>query len=141
MSSEPERVVFDTSTLIGAVLRPRSLPAQALTHARRMGVLVASVQTLEELRGVLGRPVFDRYREPADRLRFFSIYVSWVTVVDEVPPVVACRDPKDDKFLALAKAAQARWLVSSDSDLLVTGSFEETRILLPTAFVGLTPPQ
>jgi putative PIN family toxin of toxin-antitoxin system len=32
--------------------------------------------------------------------------------------VVACRDPKDDKFLSLAVAAKADCIITGDADLL-----------------------
>ena len=39
------------------------------------------------------------------------------------------RDPKDDIFLACAKAAKALYLVSEDNDLLVLKKHEETSIV------------
>ena len=45
-----QRVVIDTSTLIGAMLRPDSVPRQALLNALRTFELAACVATLDELR-------------------------------------------------------------------------------------------
>jgi putative PIN family toxin of toxin-antitoxin system len=51
----------------------------------------------------------------------------------QVPPV--SRDPKDDLFLATARAAQADYLVSEDQDLLVLGSHGGTRIVDTATFL------
>lgn len=55
------RVVFDTSTLISAALRPHSVPFQALHSAFRFCDVCASRQTLAELKAVLIRAKFRRY--------------------------------------------------------------------------------
>jgi predicted nucleic acid-binding protein len=46
-------------------------------------------------------------------------------------PMPVCRDPDDDKILALARAAQADVIISGDKDLLTLGSFQAIRILTP----------
>jgi predicted nucleic acid-binding protein len=50
--------------------------------------------------------------------------------------VVACRDPKDDKFLAAALAGPAGCIVSGDEDLLVLSPFEGIPVLRPAEFVA-----
>jgi predicted nucleic acid-binding protein len=59
--------VFDTNALISAVLSPQSTNAQALRKARKMGIVVYSDETWEELSEVLFRAKFDRYFTTADR--------------------------------------------------------------------------
>ncbi len=59
--TDPQRVVIDTSTLVGAVLRPASVPRQAFLAAVSSFELCVSPATLDELRRVLGRAKFDRY--------------------------------------------------------------------------------
>jgi len=56
------RVVFDTSSLVGAALRLGSVPHRALAQALSAGDLCASAATLAELEQVLLRPKFDRYQ-------------------------------------------------------------------------------
>lgn len=48
---------------------------------------------------------------------------------------VACRDPKDDQFLALAVAANASAIVSGDDDLLVLHPLQGIDILKPAEFL------
>ena len=42
-----------------------------------------------------------------------------------------CRDPDDDRLLALARAARADAIISGDADLLVLTQFEGIPILDP----------
>ena len=132
-----QRLVFDTSTLIGAVLRPRSIPSRALGLAIGAGELVASQDTLDELAQVLGRASLDRFREPAARAEFLSLYRESVTLVEVTVVVADCRDPKDNKFLSLAVSAGAAVIVSSDDDLRVLHPYRGIAILSPAQFVAL----
>ena len=69
--SSVSRLVFDTSTLVGAVLKPRSTPALALTLAWEVADVIVSEETLDELHVVLSRSRLDAFREPAHRVAFF----------------------------------------------------------------------
>jgi putative PIN family toxin of toxin-antitoxin system len=129
--SSVSRLVFDTSTLAGAVLKPRSTPALALTLAWEVADVIVSEETLDELHVVLSRSRLDAFREPAHRVAFFEHYRAMTVLVPDIDPVTACRDPKDDKFLALAVSGGAQALVSSDDDLLCMGSFGGVAILSP----------
>ena len=131
------RVVLDTSTLIGAILKPRSTPAQALNLATEHAEILVSKETLAELAQVIQRPHLDRYRSPVERETFYRTYAEVALLVAVTEPVVACRDPKDDKFLSVAVAEGALLIVSSDQDLLSMQQFGEIPILSARAFVEL----
>ncbi len=135
------RAVFDTSTLISAVLRPSSIPRQAFMSALGRYTLFVSPATLDELEGVLLRPKFDAYASPTERAAFFARYRLETTLLipdarsDEMANG-ACRDPKDCKFLALAVACNAGVLVSSDDDLLTLKHWHGTQIVSPAVFLS-----
>lgn len=139
-----QRVVFDTSTLVGAALRIGTAPHQALLKALRFCDICASAETMAELEVVLNRSKFDRYlnREKRQtfvanlhrRLRLFVVQSS--DTMEIQPP---CRDPRDDQFLALALAAEADAIVSSDADLLVLHPWRGIRILSPAGFLAEGP--
>jgi uncharacterized protein len=60
-------------------------------------------------------------------------------VVELVPitqRVELCRDPRDDKFLELALAGWADFLLTGDADLLTLHPFRGTAILTPAAYLG-----
>ena len=139
MSQRP-RVVIDTSTLVGAVLRPDSVPRQAFLLAADRFDLCISVATLDELREVLHRSKFDRYSPLTERLAFLDLVAqqSLVWQVDspsEVAANNACRDCKDAKFLALTLSCDAAALVSSDADLLVLHPWHAIPIQTAAAFL------
>ena len=50
--------------------------------------------------------------------------------------VTICRDPKDNYLLALAKDANADYLITGDKDLLIIGSFENTTICTLNDFIN-----
>ena len=58
--SESVRHVFDTNTLVSAVLFEHSKPGQALRRALRRGRVLLSSPTLEELAKVVQREKFAR---------------------------------------------------------------------------------
>ena len=106
MSSALKRIVFDTSTLVGVLLYPRSAHAQAFRDVIARHQAVASTETMHELVEVLSRPKFDRYRAAADRAEFVRRYAGVVQMVAVIETVNDCRDSKDNKFLALALASR-----------------------------------
>lgn len=59
-------------------------------------------------------------------LELFDVYGQ---IVDIVSNVQACRDPKDNFLLALARDGNADYLISGDLDLLDMKEFEDTRIV------------
>ncbi len=131
-------VVFDTSTLISAALLPNSIPGSALKLAFETGVIRASNETLLELKTVLSREHFDRYRSPVLRADFFRYYSESVELVAVVEHVTDCRDEKDNKFLSLALAAKAQFIISSDADLLTLNPYRNNiSIIKPKDFLEL----
>ena len=128
-------MVLDTSTLIGCLLKPGSVPAQALAAAMQAGDLLACADTLQELENVLSRDFLGRWRSLEERANFLRIYRETCVLVEGIAPVRACRDPKDDKFLALCQSGDAQVLISSDRDLLDMNTFGSTQIMSATEFL------
>ena len=90
-----------------------------------------------EVRAVLSRPKFDRGIDPARRQAVLDLMTSGALRTEPVERVRECRDPGDDKYLELALAASADFIVSGDRDLLVLDPWRGVRILSPAAFVAL----
>lgn len=135
-----QRVVVDTSTLIGAILLHDSLPRHAFLKALANGTLCASAATLGELENVLMRDKFDRYLELESRTDFYHRYrdqvlLFQVTEADEAALKITSRDPRDNKFLALASICSAMVMISSDQDLLTLNPWQGIPILTPAQFL------
>jgi len=110
--------VVDTNTLISAALFEASIPGKALQRCLASGTLLQSLDTLQELSEVLARPRFDRYVSPEEREEFLAALVNRAELIHVREQISVCRDPKDDKFLALAVDGRADCIVTGDSDLL-----------------------
>jgi putative PIN family toxin of toxin-antitoxin system len=123
--TDSNRFVADTNVLLSRAMFRNSTPSQALRHATSVSRLIVSIETLEELQDVLFRSKFDTYINLNDRLSFF----------ESVPPVSACRDPEDDKFLALALTGHAEFILTGDQDLLSLHPFQGIDILSPRQYL------
>ncbi len=127
--------VFDTNTLISAVLFANSKPAQALQKAQKNGFLICSGDTFAELTAVLMRAKFDRYVSQESRQQFLTNYWNAVLWIDIRRSITDCRDAKDNKFLEAAASANATYLISGDEDLLILHPYEGIQILSPADFL------
>ncbi|MGA2206847.1 MAG: putative toxin-antitoxin system toxin component, PIN family [Terracidiphilus sp.] len=135
-----ERVVFDTSTLIGAALKVGSKPHRALMLALDSCEICGCEQMITELAAVLNRSYFDRRLTRPDREAFTAmirnnVVTYWVDETAAASLDPTCRDVSDNFILALALAAKADTIVSSDQDLLVLHPWRGIAILTPAQFL------
>ena len=130
------RVVLDTSTLISFVLTAGNITRQIMAAWRAEQFnLIISPQTKTELESVLARPHIQALAKvPIMRLAQDVDRFSW-HVPGKISLPGACRDPKDDKFIACAVEGKAHYLVSSDKDLLVLRQYDGICILNPGEFL------
>lgn len=127
--------VFDTNCLISAALIGGSVNAQALDKVFTIGKLAMSTTTLEEFTEVLFRPKFDNYFTEERRLSFISKIERNAELFEVLEFITVCRDPKDNKFLELAIAADVSCIISGDKDLLILHPFRKIPILSPADFL------
>jgi len=131
------RVVIDTSSLVSYVLTRGDLMSRIVAgwQAAAFVVLSSAPTTRAELAAVLARPAIRQLAvapldDLAHGLERFSEHVP-----GNLDLSGACRDPKDDKFLACAVEGQAHYLVSSDRDLLDMRRYREVAIVNPGQFL------
>ncbi len=113
------RVVFDTNTVVSALLFEHGRLSWLRAHWRREDVIaLVSKGTIEELIRVLTYPKFAL--EKADIEALLSDYLPFTTPVDltSLPHTPRCKDPDDQIFVDLAIEAKADVLVSGDHALL-----------------------
>jgi putative PIN family toxin of toxin-antitoxin system len=128
--------VFDTNTLISAVLISSSISRKALNIAFKRGTLVFSEETISELNTVLIRSKFDKYISLSDRLDFIQLIENRALIKITTSNFTDCRDKKDNKFLNLAFDSQSKCIITGDKDLIVLNPFKEIRILSSTDFLS-----
>jgi len=130
-----QKFVIDTNTFVSSVLVAKSIPSLALQAIRKSGVILISIDTLEELQKVMTRRKFDRYVTQTIRSEFISQIVRQSELIEIKESIIACRDPKDDKFLEVAVNGKADYLITGDRDLLVLHPFRNIQILTPADFL------
>lgn len=133
------RVVFDTVVFVRSLINYRSWWGRLVFDAGQEYHLIVSKPIVLEILQVLRRPELTKLfrtlpgRDPAT---IISLLDGAETVDLSTVPSVS-RDPKDDIFLATAKAGRADYLVSEDRDLLDIGEYEGTQIITAAAFLEI----
>jgi putative PIN family toxin of toxin-antitoxin system len=113
------RVVLDTNVLVSGLAYPGSIPGR-IVGAWRHGALdvVLSHYILDEVARIL--PWLSRAKLSPAEIR--DLIDSFMFLADVVEPGneqdLNLRDPADQPVLATLKAAQARYLITGDKDLL-----------------------
>ena len=129
------RFVFDTNTIVSALLLPDSKPRQALDRAQDRGKILLSMPALWELNQVIMRNKFDKYLSEERRKEFLAALVKQAELLEVTEEIRDCRDAKDNKFLEFAVCGGADCIISGDGDLLVLHPFRGIRILQPGDFL------
>jgi len=128
------KVVFDTNVAVSALVFPFGR-LNWLREAWKAGTLVPALDTAcaDELIRVLAYPRFQL--SESDIAELLGDYLPWTEVVESVSLVAddlpECRDPSDQKFLALAAASNADILITGDSALLELDGRVAFEILAP----------
>jgi putative PIN family toxin of toxin-antitoxin system len=127
------RVVLDTNVLVSGLAYPGSVPGK-IVSAWRLGSLdvVLSHHILEEMVRIL--PRLSKVKLSSAEIR--DLADSFIFLADVIEPGNEfdpnLRDPGDQPVLATLKAAQARYLITGDKDLLALANHYP--IVSPTEF-------
>ena len=117
------RAVLDSNVWIDILVfdDPITRPIRAALEAGTLEALI-DARCLKELTYVLDYPQFVRFAvnkaEALETLARLSQLVEPEPLSEDAPPLPKCRDRDDQKFLELAHAIKADWLVSKDRALL-----------------------
>jgi putative PIN family toxin of toxin-antitoxin system len=128
------RVVFDTTTVVSALLFPNGRLTWLRQHWRESGcVPLISRATAAELTRVLRYPKFGLSTDDAQEL--LADYLPYCEVIESAEKCAAvCRDASDQPFLDLAQCGNANLLVSGDQDLLILAGQTTFLIETPEAY-------
>jgi putative PIN family toxin of toxin-antitoxin system len=128
-------VVFDVSTLVGALLKADSVPERALLLARTHDNICLSSAVDAEIREVFARPKFRNYLTIGRVELLLNLLKAAARRVEPDTTVTDCRDAKDNKYLELALAAEAEIIVARDKDRLVLDPWRGIRVMTPAEYV------
>jgi uncharacterized protein len=132
-------IVIDTNVLLSAVLSPNGTSRKALNKVYKEFKIAQSDETYQELNTRICKRKFDKYISDEDRQDFLDIVKKSSQFIEIKSQINTCRDPDDNKFLELAKDANAEFLITGDQDLLSLKILAEcqNQIITPRDFIDL----
>ncbi|NOZ64163.1 MAG: putative toxin-antitoxin system toxin component, PIN family [Caldiserica bacterium] len=134
------RVVLDTNVLVSIIISPRGTLAKILEAWEEFNfLLLTSPAIVEEVENVLKRPyIRENYNITRQEIDIFiqglkesSLFLHGI----KDDPVIK-EDPSDNKFLAVAKAGEADYIVSGDRHLKNIKRYENIPIISPVQFAS-----
>jgi putative PIN family toxin of toxin-antitoxin system len=128
--------VIDTNIVISVAVFSSLNPALCLKRMAFTGSFAFSEPVLQEYAETLSNSKFDKYLSLEKRLYFLEKLIAEGTLIEVTEHIQACRDPKDDKYLALAVACNAFCILTGDKDLLVLHPFRNVPIWTPNDFLN-----
>lgn len=132
-SKNKYRVIIDTNIFVNFLLTRKVMKLDEMIESQTIR-LIYNEELLNELLAVMGRPKMKTFfgeKEIQKLLAQLKIFSAFSVVKTKV---VACRDPKEDFFLSLAKQSRADFIVTNNKDLLMLENFEETKIVTLNEF-------
>jgi putative PIN family toxin of toxin-antitoxin system len=132
-------IVFDASSLVGALLKEGSVPERALMLARDADVICLSAEVEREIRAVFARPKFRKYLTDGRIALVLGLLTTAALTVEPTETVTDCRDTEDNKYLELAFASGATTIIASDDDLLCLDPWRGIRIITPAQYLSERP--
>lgn len=129
------KVVLDTNILASGIFWKGS-PSLILEMWTKGTIQVfTTLEMLQEYRKTLED--LDRLPEKPFARNWLLFAIQNSTIVSPKTSVKICRDADDDKILDCAIAADAKFIISGDKDLLTLVQVQSIRIVSPTAFLKI----
>ncbi|MFM7090454.1 MAG: putative toxin-antitoxin system toxin component, PIN family [Bacteroidota bacterium] len=129
------RVILDTNLWISFLISKRQKELDILLESGAV-TLIFSQELLEEFLEVSERPKFKRFFKKSDIKTLLIQIETFGELIRVESKINECRDPKDNFLLSLSVDGKADFLVTGDSDLLVLGKIEKTKIVSWAEFIS-----
>ncbi len=133
------RAVIDTGVFVSALIRKQGTTGDVLRalHDERYTAIYTTDIVVEIIDAIGRAKLRMKYHiKPDDITALVNLIRLRGELVTPAQKMSACRDPKDDKFLEAALAAQTDCIVSGDADLLDLTPFQDIPILRPAEFLA-----
>ncbi|MEX2565689.1 MAG: putative toxin-antitoxin system toxin component, PIN family [Cyclobacteriaceae bacterium] len=130
-----KRVILDTNLWISFLISKRQQELDLLLESGDI-TLIFSTELLEEFLEVSNRPKFKKFFKKSDIEALLSQIDSFGELIKVKTKVEICRDPKDNFLLNLSIDGKADFLITGDTDLLVLGKINQTRIISWSEFIS-----
>lgn len=112
------RIVLDTNQLVAALVRPPALATFLMAWESARFTVVASSALVDEYLRVLAYPDIARLIDRELARTFRSHLIEDIELIEppEIPSI--CRDPDDDKVIAVAIYGLVDYILTVENDLL-----------------------
>lgn len=130
------KIVIDTNIWISYLLGGLLQDIDKKIVLKEIKVVVSD-EMLRELSEVSSRPKFKNIFTAKRIKELFSLLDSYAIVVLPSKKINVCRDKKDNFLLEVALEGKADYLITGDEDILVLGSFHNTKIIRPKDFEAM----
>ena len=134
------KAVLDTNVLVSAlIMRGHDGISDQIIRRVEAFWLILSEEILTEVNEVLRYDrLFKKYHLTEEIIRAYLLYLRQIgTVLVDLPKVKAIKDdPSDNRILACALAARAKYIVSGDTHLKDLRVFRGIKIMTPAQFLA-----
>lgn len=131
-----QRIVLDTNVLVSALIS-RSYPAmivEDLILEEKVEICISD-EVMQEYVEVLRRPKFDRFANFRANAEILLSHIQEISLYFKPSQKVeALSDLDDNKFLELAVAADANFVITGNTKHFTLDKFENTLILTPAEY-------
>ena len=134
MQNNVSRIIIDTNLWISFLITKDFTKLDEIIFSRKT-TLVFSQELLDEFIEVAKRPKFRRFFPSSDIEEILETIDEYADFVKVKTKTEACRDPKDNFLLSLAKDGNADFLLTGDNDLLDLTKFGKTTIITISDFL------
>ena len=130
------RVIIDTNILVSAVLK-----------GRKPRNIIQLISDHSDIDWIVSQEVLAEYKEVLNRRKLKltdEVRQEWLEKIETIPKLINVnvtvdftRDPKDSKFIALARVSEADFLITGDRDFEEMIELEKTVIISVSLFYDL----
>lgn len=132
------RIVIDANVIISGLINNTSLSGQIIA-LWRLGIfdVLVSTQTHEELDRILSYTKFQKNIPKEDRQELMMLFDTKGILVDsKIKVELVIEDPTDNKYIELAIAGSAKYLVTGDQFILKYEKYQGIEFVTPARFVA-----
>jgi putative PIN family toxin of toxin-antitoxin system len=130
------KVIVDTNILVSAFLK-----------GRRSREIIQFICDNYDINWIISQELLAEYREVLNRRKLKltdEVRQEWLAKIETIPKLIEVnvtvdftRDPKDAKFIALARVSEADFLITGDRDFNEMIELEKTVIISVSLFYDL----
>jgi uncharacterized protein len=131
-----QKIIVDTNVLVSALIQ-RSFPYLIVWHCifNRMVQLCGSKEIIAEYNAVLRRPKFMKYADFALKTNeMLQDIENRSSMFEPKNKVKLLKDENDNRFLELAQASNADFLITGNTKHFTMGKFHNTLIVSPREY-------